>query len=222
MDTNAISTAAFSTAMAQISSGQTQTALAAPSATSTNTPLSLSTFPPAGNGSPAPGGNPAVLPTLSFNTSPNTTPAAGLTPIGSPVGAIAPAATAALGDACHNNQFIADVTIPDHTVFIAGNPKGLRPGDDFKKVWRIKNTGSCKWDEGYTLVFIGGDKALDPVNFKLQDSHDFVEPGATTDIGVTLTAPSSAGTYQGTWRMQTDNGQFFGTPMTVIIDVKKK
>ena len=59
VDVNAINTAAFSTAMAQLSAGQTQTALTAPSAIPTVTPLSLVTFPAAGNGSPAPGANPA-------------------------------------------------------------------------------------------------------------------------------------------------------------------
>ena len=219
-DINAINTAALATAMGQIFAQQTQTALAAPSATPlpTDTPLSPATFVLSTAGAASPAGN-GALPTVSFNTTPNTTPLAGFTPLAS---AAAPAGpTASLGDACNNNVFIADVTIPDNTVFKAGNEVGLRPGDDFQKIWRVQNTGSCKWDEGYKLVFIAGDDDLNPHNMQFQDKNDFVDPGETADLGVKLTAPSKAGTYTATWRMQSDQGAFFGTPLTVVIEVKK-
>ncbi len=217
VDVNAINTAAVATALAQISAGQTQTALAVPSATPTSTTAPLVTV--AGNVTPFATVTLGTPATLSFNVNPNTTPLAGFTPLGSPA---APAATLALGDACNNNQFIADITIPDGTIFIAGNEKGLRPGDDFKKIWRVKNTGNCKWDEGYRLVWIAGDDSLDPHTVKFEQSKDFVDPGETVDLGVTLSAPSSAGKYTATWRMQDDKGNFFGTPLTVVIEVKKK
>jgi hypothetical protein len=219
VDINAINTAAVATAMGQISAQLTQTALAAPSSTPlpTDTPIPLASFalPTTAAGSPVPGG---VLPTVSFNTTPNTTPLAGFTPIGSPV---APAATQSLGDACNNNIFIADVTIPDGTVFQDSNPKGGRPGSDFQKVWRVQNTGTCKWDEGYQLAFIAGDDALSPHSVKFDSSDDFVDPGETVDLGVSLTAPKFPGKYTATWRMQSDNGAFFGTPLTVLIEVKE-
>ncbi len=219
VDVSAINTAAFNTAVAQISAAQTQTALAAPS-TPTNTPLSLPT-----SGSASPSANASALPTLSFNTSPNTTPLAGttpfagFTPVGSPGVPVQSAATAVLGDACSNNQFIADITIPDGTVFEAGTD--YKPGHEFQKIWRVKNTGTCKWDEGFALVWIAGDQALKPYTFKLKDPSDFVGPGETADLGVTLWAPSAAGKYTATWRMQNDHGYFFGTPLTVMIEVRK-
>jgi Ig-like domain from next to BRCA1 gene len=212
VDINAINTAAVATAMGQISAQLTQTALAAPSNTPppTNTALSLSASAlPTAAGDSATAG---ALPTLSFNTTPNTTPIAGFTPLsGSPV---APVNTAApLGDACHNSVYIADVTIPDDSV--------LKPGEDFDKIWRIQNTGTCTWDDGYRLVFVAGDQALDPVNYEIKDAEDFVEAGETVDMGVDLTAPNAEGKYSATWRMQTDAGVFFGTPLTVVIEVKK-
>jgi Ig-like domain from next to BRCA1 gene len=213
VDINAINTAAVATAMGQISAQLTQTALAAPSSTPlpTDTPIPLATFalPTAAGG---------ALPTVSFNTTPNTTPLAGFTPIGSPV---APAATQSLGDACNNNVFVADVTIPDGTIFQDSNPKGGRPGSDFQKVWRVQNTGNCKWDEGYQLAFIAGDAALSPHSVKFDSSDDFVDPGETADLGVSLTAPKFPGKYTATWKMQSDNGDFFGTPLTVVIEVKE-
>jgi hypothetical protein len=210
LDVDAINTAAVATAMGQLSAQLTQTALSAPSPTSlpTDTPVSLPTalLPTAA----LPTAGPGALPTLSFNTTPNTTPVAGFTQLASPV---APAATAALGDACNNNVFEGDVTIPDGSI--------LAPGEDFVKQWAIRNTGNCTWDEGYALVFIGGDQAIDPVNFEFTKASDFVAPGAGINIGVPLTAPLAEGSYQGHWRMRDDKGYYFGTVLSVYFDVKK-
>ncbi len=209
-DINAISTAAVESAIAQLSVQFTQIALAAPTSTTlpTNTPISLptSSLPTVGIGSPAPttaGG----LPTVSFNT----TPVAGVTQLASP--AAPPAATLSLGDACNNSVYEADLTIPDGTV--------LKPGVDFKKVWQFRNTGTCTWDEGYSLVFIGGDQAIDPVNYDIKVKADFIGPGESAEFDIPLTAPLTVGTYQGTWQMRSDSGVLFGTPLTVVFEVKK-
>ena len=210
VDVNAINTAAVATAMGQISAQLTQTALAAPTNTPppSVTPLPLVTSAvPSATGGVAPT---AGLPTLSFNSTPNTTQAVGFTPIGT---SVAPVSTAVLGDSCNNSSYIADVTYPDNTV--------VKPGADFQKVWRVQNTGTCLWDDGYKLAFIAGDKALDPISFEFKDSADFVSGGETADLGVPLTAPLAEGTYSATWRMQSDNGVFFGTLLTVVIVVKK-
>jgi hypothetical protein len=204
VDINAINTAALGTAMAQISAQQTMTALAAPTFTpsATNTPPTLATvaLPTTSGG----------LPTVSFNTTPlaNTAPAAGFTAVG---GVPQVGATAAVGAVCNNLIYLADATIPDGTVFDGG--------EDFTKTWRVQNTGSCKWDEGYKLVYLSGDDEIDPVSVKLQ-SDDFIDPGAVGELSVELTAPLKAGKYGGTWQMQADNGEYFGNQLTVLIEVK--
>lgn len=214
VDVNAINTAAVATAMGQISAQLTQTALAVPTNTPppTDTPLSLATvaLPTLGAGASPTGGVSGALPTLSFNSTPNTTPLAGFTPLSSPA---APVNTVVSGDSCNNSVYIADVTYPDGTV--------VKPGTDFEKVWRVQNTGTCLWDDGYKLAFIAGDKALDPTSFEFKDSADFVSGGETADLGVDLTAPLAEGSYSATWRMQSDSGVFFGTLLTVVIEVKK-
>lgn len=214
VDVNAINTAALGTAMAQISAQQTMTALAAPTFTAspTNTAPALATVAlPTTSGALPTTSAGGALPTVSFNTTPvaNASPVAGFTAVGGapPVGA-----TAAVGSVCNNLIYIADTTIPDGTVFDGG--------EDFEKVWRVQNTGTCMWDEGYRLVYIGGDEDLDPVNVRLQNENDFVAPGATADIGVDLTAPLKVGRYTATWRMQADNGEYFGQELTVVIEVK--
>lgn len=215
IDVNAINTTVFNTAMAQISAGQTQTALAAPSATSLPTNTSAPLVLP-GSGTVLPTMTVGTPPTLSFNSSPlpNTTPLAGFTAIVSPV---APAATVSLGDACNNSAFEGDVTIPDWSV--------IKPGVNFTKVWKIRNTGTCTWDEGYALVYIGGSKPdLDPYTYKFstKTDKDFVKGGEAIDIGIKLTSPCTPGKYEGHWRMQNDQGYFFGTTVSVYIEVTEK
>ena len=204
VDINAIQTAAVNTAMAQVFSQLTQTALAAPSPTSlpSNTAIPL---PTAGNESPTAPGVVGANPTLSFNI----TPAAGFTQLASPAPA---AATAPLGDACDNNVFIQDTTVPDGTT--------MKPGEDFTKVWRVKNTGNCTWDDGYSLVLAFGDN-LDGQTYKIKDKVDFVAPGAAADLPIKMTAHVKEGEYSGCWRMKNDRGSFFGTYLCVLIKVVK-
>jgi hypothetical protein len=211
VDVNAINTAAHATAMGQISAQLTQTALAAPSNTPfpTDTPLSLATssLPTAGAGPSPTGGVSGALPTLSFNNTPNTTPIAGFTPLVSPVAPVNTVVT------CHNSVFVSDVTIPDDTV--------IKPGVNFTKTWRIQNSGTCAWDDGFQLVFVSGERALDPTNFQIDESSEFVDSGETTDMSVELTAPLAEGTYTANYRMQTDTGVFFGETIYVRIKVQK-
>ncbi len=206
IDVNAMNTSIVGTTVAQISAQNTQTALANPTATTapTNTVAALPTFalPTAGDGSPTAEG----LPTISFNA----TPLPGFT-------ALAPAtpvnATAALGDECSNSVFEGDITIPDGTV--------LKPGVDFTKIWAIRNTGTCAWDEGFALVFIGGDTAIDPYDFLFKKTTDIVLGGEGVNIAIKLTAPLAEGDYQGHWRMRNDKGYYFGTIISVYFTVKK-
>lgn len=213
VDINAINTAAFNTAVAQVSIGQTQTALAAPSTTPTNTAAPLATTALPGNGTVLPttaGG----FPTVSFNTTP-TTPLAGFTAVVSP--AAPAAATAPLGDECSNNAFEGDITIPDGSV--------IAPGTNFTKTWKIRNTGTCLWDDGFSLVYIGGSKPdLDPYDYKFSKTkdNDFVATGEAIDISLQLTAPCNPGKYEGHWRMKNDKGYYFGTILSVYIEVTQK
>jgi hypothetical protein len=217
VDVGAINTAAVETAMGQLSAQFTQTAMVAPTATTlpTNTAIPLPTFalPGAATGSPVAASS--ALPTVSFNSTPvtpQTTALPGFTALPT-AGSTGP--TASLGDSCNNSSFVSDLTIPDNTV--------LPPGQNFDKVWQVKNTGSCTWDDGYALVYIGGSSPnLDPYNFEFKKSDDFVAGGATADLGLTLTTPCTPGDYQGTWRMRDDKGYYFGTYLTVMVKVTDK
>jgi hypothetical protein len=206
LDINAMNTAIVGTTVAQLSVQFTQTALAAPTNTALPTETSASVTTVA-----SPTLDAAALPTFSFVN----TPAAGSTPVVLPTSQPASQATAALGDACSNSAFEGDITIPDGET--------LKPGFDFQKIWAIRNTGNCTWDEGFTLVYIAGSKPdLDPYNFEFKNSKDFVAPGQGLNIGINLTTPCTPGKYEGHWRMRNDRGYYFGTILSVYVTVVDK
>jgi Ig-like domain-containing protein len=122
---------------------------------------------------------PAPLPTNTAVTIPTTIPAT-LQPLASPT------------PLCDLAQFIKDVTIPDGTV--------IAPSTTFKKIWRLKNAGTCTWS-GYTLVFESGE-AMSPV----VDPVGVVSPGQEVDVAVTFTAPATSNTFRSFWRLRNPSG----------------
>ena len=115
--------------------------------------------------------------------------------------------TSTVPSCANNSAFIADVTVPDNSIF--------PPGATINKIWRLRNSGTCPWQAGYQLVFASGDKMGAP------DSQMVVptEPGGTTDVPVTMYAPNHPGTYKGVWRMVSNTGEAFGQSVTVLIQV---
>ncbi len=95
--------------------------------------------------------------------------------------------------------FEEDLTVPDDTVFA--------PGAAFTKSWRLRNTGTCPWIEGYSLVFVNGDQMGSP---ETQPLPKVVAPGQTVDISVNLIAPEEVGDYLGRWQLGDANGDLFG------------
>jgi hypothetical protein len=91
----------------------------------------------------------------------------------------------------------------------------MTPGQTFTKTWKVLNSGSCAWDAGFKFAFTTGN-ALGGSTITLPSA---VASGAQYDISVPMTAPTTAGTYQSNWRMQTAGGQFFGNEVYVIIVV---
>ena len=108
---------------------------------------------------------------------------------------------------CDDAIYVSDVTIKDGTV--------ESPGQSFVKTWALQNTGSCTWNTGYTLNFVGGTQ-MGGTNTNIDGS---VVPGELMQISVTLTAPTAAGKYTGKWRLNNDSGEFFGETVAVVINV---
>jgi peptidoglycan hydrolase-like protein with peptidoglycan-binding domain len=101
---------------------------------------------------------------------------------------------------CNVVEFVADVTIPDNTAVGLNN--------DFMKVWKLRNAGSCSWTADYKIVFDSGDQMGAPASG--QFTNETIDPGETVDIHAILTAPSQPGTYTGYWKLQEPGGATFG------------
>lgn len=204
IDANAINTAAYSTAMAQISAQQTMTALAAPTNTQlpTNIPISLATTGPSATA------NTGALPTVSFNT----TPLAGFTPLAT---ALAPT-SAGIGNTasgCNDGAFVGE-TLPDKSVVDAGK--------SFTKAWEIKNTGTCPWDEGYVFAFQPdlSSSAIEGYDIVIKESDTVTKPNHSQSFIIKLKAPTTPGEYKGYWKLKADNGSYFGPLVYFDIIVK--
>jgi len=104
------------------------------------------------------------------------------------------------------SDFVADVTVQDGTRF--------DPGQAFTKTWRLKNSGTCVWGDGYELYFVEGDSMGGPTSIKLSVP---VRSGEETDVSVQLKASQQPGTFKGRWQLRDGQGQAFGaTPFVNV------
>ena len=117
---------------------------------------------------------------------------------------LSPVATA---QGCDSSTYISDVTVPDGTV--------MTPGQTFVKTWLVQNSGTCTWDTNYKIGF-GFGEAMSSTTTALTKS---VAPGEQVEISINLTVPTKTGNLTGTWRMMNGQGAFFGTNLTVVINV---
>ncbi|MBN2146938.1 MAG: DUF1080 domain-containing protein [Anaerolineales bacterium] len=134
---------------------------------------------------------PAQPTATSEAVQPSDTPQPSATPEPSPT-----ATPTACTDAA---KFVLDVTFADNT--------SVTPGQEFVKIWRLENTGTCTWTTEYDLVFVDGNIMGGPTTQPLPSE---VLPGATVDISVALTAPGTPGTYQGDWMLRNAKDVNFG------------
>ena len=145
------------------------------------------------------GGEP--VPTITWAT---------LTPTAEQIAELSPVTSATPNSAgCEpDGEYIADATIPDDTP--------MSPGETFLKAWRVRNSGSCPWTEGYVLSFAEGER----MGGEPRKPAPAANPGETAELSVSLTAPSDPGTYRGNWRLCVDEGACFGPRLYVQIVVE--
>ena len=120
---------------------------------------------------------------------------------------VVPTSSGSTASGCNNAAYVADVTVPDGTAF--------KPGASFDKTWTLLNTGSCPWNTSYKLAFFSGEG----MSGSAAAVPSTVNAGSQVNMTVHLVAPSSAGSYTGYWRMQTDQGTGFGGSVYVQITV---
>lgn len=104
-------------------------------------------------------------------------------------------------------RFVSDVTVPDGIT--------LAPGQNFVKIWRLRNEGQIPWPEGACLEYVGGDK-LSKSNSVMVPA---VLPSEEIDIAVEMTSPVKPGRYVSFWKLCHVDGSRFGQRVWVDIFV---
>jgi len=109
---------------------------------------------------------------------------------------------------CTNGlDYIADLSIPDGTQ--------LNPNTVFEKEWQVKNSGTCNWNNTYTLRLISGDAmGADPTQAMVPARN-----GMEAVLRIEFTAPAEAGKYTATWQAYGPDGEAFGEWLTIEIGV---
>ncbi len=116
--------------------------------------------------------------------------------------------TAALCDDYTFDAATVDVTIPD------GTPMTLN--QEFVKTWKIKNTGTCTWGDGYSLIYSHGER----MSGKPAPLGIVVQTGQEIEVSVNFKAPGKIGEFVSAWTMANANGLPFGKAIFVKIIVQ--
>ena len=114
-------------------------------------------------------------------------------------------------------QFVEDLNYDDQD---KTNFPVLDPGKAFQKGWRIKNTGTCDWNNAYFIKYVHGSDPAAQMGGQPTIIKSVVEPGQTYDMFVDLVAPKLAGKYVGYWQMHNASGVPFGQTIWVAIEVR--
>ena len=134
---------------------------------------------------------------------------------------LAPAYKSGRNPYCNNkSRSIEDVTYPDGAV--------VAPGQTFRKTWRMKNGGTCVWDENYLVSFFYGDdlgfdgnatiipagadtRATSGPKYQVnRPKKIYVNPGDYVYVSIDLKAPTTPGMYESYYKLRDNYGYEFG------------
>jgi hypothetical protein len=116
---------------------------------------------------------------------------------------VPPLITSTTVSKCDSASFETDVTYPDGSV--------VGRSSTFTKTWRIRNTGTCTWTTGYSIVYVSGEKFNAKSTVSMPTA---VSPGESVAISVDMVAPNTPGDYRGNWKLRNANGVIFGVGPT--------
>jgi hypothetical protein len=153
---------------------------------------------------------PAVTVGLAITTTPPPTATDPVlrveTPTLPPTATITPTPTAT--PPCQNDLvFLSDVTVPDGSQFLAGQP--------IDKQWAVRNAGNCDWTAAYRLVLTSGNAMGPRSEIALYPAR----AGAEAVIQVPMQAPAEPGPYTSRWQARDPDGKLFGNVIFIKIEV---
>ena len=108
-------------------------------------------------------------------------------------------------DCVNNLTFLEDITIPDNS-FVSF-------GSTIEKQWLIENSGTCHWNDKYTLRHTGGAGLGAPDVIALYPAKSSTQ----ITIQIVFTAPFEEGVYESAWQAFDPNGFPFGDPIYMRI-----
>jgi len=107
-----------------------------------------------------------------------------------------------------------DETIPKGTVF--------RPGERFRKVWRVRNNGRSSWSQT-TLRWAAAPPSVNLIaTGTMTLAVPPTAPGQLAELQLEMQAPQQAGTKQSLWQLQSATGQAFGPVLSAVIEVRQE
>lgn len=120
---------------------------------------------------------------------------------------IIPTATTNPEDCVSNLTFISDLTVFDGT--------SIPYGATIDKQWLVQNSGTCNWNAGYRLHYVGGAILGAPEELALYPAKS----GTQAVIQIAFTAPFSDGEYESAWQAFDPSGLAFGDAIYMRIVV---
>jgi hypothetical protein len=104
-------------------------------------------------------------------------------------------------------SFQQDLTLPDGTF--------VNPGSSLDKQWQVRNSGTCNWDDTYTIQKIDGDSLGAASPQALVPARS----GTAATIRIIFTAPTQSGKYTSIWQAYTPDGKPFGDNFSIVVNV---
>ncbi len=104
--------------------------------------------------------------------------------------------------------FISDLTIPDGSI--------IQAGASIDKRWEVENSGSCNWENGYSLRLIAGDE----MGAGTQQALTPARSATRAVIRILFQAPSEPGNYRSAWQAYNPQDLPFGDPIFMDITVE--
>lgn len=100
-----------------------------------------------------------------------------------------------------------DITIPDGTY--------VSPGTSLDKQWQVENSGTCNWNETYTVRLIDGSS----LGTEETQSITPLRAGVEGTLRIQFVAPDQPGNYRSTWQAYDTDGKAFGDEFWIEINV---
>ena len=119
--------------------------------------------------------------------------------------------SATVNQGCTYTQLYNDASIVTYSV-----PSSMTTGQSYTVSVTMKNTGTKTWTTGGAYNLGAYDNVWGGAR---QSVGGDVAPGSNKTFSWTVVAPSSAGTYNFTWRMVQDGVEWFGSQLSVPVTV---